>query len=313
MSKRSVGDYIRDAFFARDKASLAAIVQDAESAGIPMQAPDDDDDSSKQAIVIHNHHNPAPAADATTDDNTIAGRVQRLEDSVKSVDAKLTKMLDAMPPWLAGKADPDDDDKKDDPTQMTDEPPPASSEAPDEEGDMTAEKLTEVEPDLMNADPALKTGKSQMGDAAYNARVVAGLSKLIKDVKARAEILAPGLRATIDAKPTRATQDALCGVRRAALLGAARRDAGRKALGRFDDKAIGKMSCDAVRVLFLDASDRMRDSNNATLKTSGAAQTFVDERSFRETQQQRIRDMNKANREFWDKQTGRDFRDAQRH
>jgi hypothetical protein len=312
MSKRSVGDYIRDAFFARDKASLAAIVQDAESAGIPMQAPDDDDDSSKQAIVIHNHHNPAPAADATTDDNSITGRVTRLEDSFKTLSGDVRKVLDAMPPWLSGKADPDDDDKKDDPAQMTDEPPPAS-EGPDEEGDLTAEKLGEVEPDLMNADPALKTGKSQMGDAAYNARVVAGLSKLIKDVKARAEILAPGLRATIDAKPTRATQDALCGIRRAALLGASRRDAGRKALGRFDDKSIGKMSCDAVRVLFLDASDRMRDSNNATLKTSGAAQTFVDERSFRETQQQRIRDMNKANREFWDKQTGRDHRDTLRH
>jgi hypothetical protein len=152
-----------------------------------------------------------------------------------------------------------------------------------------------------------------MGDAAYAQQVTAGLTKLIKDVKARAEILAPGLRATIDAKPTKATQDALCGVRRAALLGAARRDAGRKALGRFDDKAIGKMSCDAVRVLFLDASDRMKDANNATLHANGTPQTFTDERSYREAQQQRIRDMNKANREFWDKQTGRDHRDTLRH
>ncbi|HVQ51727.1 MAG TPA: hypothetical protein VMS92_16915 [Mycobacterium sp.] len=312
MSKRSIGDYVRDAFFARDKASLAQIVQDAEAAVVPPilhAEPDGDEgDDKKQSIVIHNHHNPG-AADAAVDDS-VAGRVARLEDSVKSIDAKVSKMIDAMPPWLNKPGGDDDDDK--DKEQTTDEPPPASEEAPDTEGNLEAKKLAEAEPDLMQPAGPKKTGESKMGDAAYAAHVTQGLGKLIKDTKARAEILAPGLRATIDAKPTRATQDALCGVRRAALTQASKSEAGKKALGRFDDRMIGKMSCDAVRVLFLDASDRMKDANN-TAGVRDAAPVYADERSFREAQQQRIRDLNAANRAFWDKQTGRDHRDAQRH
>jgi hypothetical protein len=311
MGSRSVGDYIRDAFFARDKASLAQIVQDAEAViPLPHAEPDGDEDTKHQQVVIHNHHNPSEGA-TTGDDASIAGRVRRLEDGVKSINDKLTKIADAMPPWLAGGEGEEDPDA--DKEQTEDEPPPAS-DGPDEEGSMTAEKLTEAEPDLMSADPALKTGKSKMGDAAYVARVNAGLIKLIRDTKARAEILAPGLgkRVTIDAKATKATQDALCGTRRAALVGASKSEAGRKALGRFDAKSVGSMSCDAVRSLFLDASDRMRDANNAGA-LHAPAPAFADERSYREAQQQRIRDMNKANAEFWNKQTGRDFRDTQRH
>src|SRR4051812_40425351 len=46
MSKRTVRDYLHSAFFARDKATLAAIVKDAEAA-VPDEeaAPENDDDS----------------------------------------------------------------------------------------------------------------------------------------------------------------------------------------------------------------------------------------------------------------------------
>src|SRR4051812_35655710 len=46
-TKRSLRDYIHDAFFAGDKSSLAAIVKDAETNGIVAKdGKDDDDDDS---------------------------------------------------------------------------------------------------------------------------------------------------------------------------------------------------------------------------------------------------------------------------
>jgi hypothetical protein len=321
MAGKSMRDYIHSAFFARDKATLAQIVKDAEEEGNgdddEKEHKEPDGDEGKQAIVIHNHHSAAPSSD----DATISGRVKKLEDGFKSFDAKLTKVLDAIsgdaaPPWLKKDGDGDDDDSDEgdnDKEKTEDEPPAVGNGEPDEQGALTAEQLTSAEPDLMQPDPSLKTGKSMMGDAAYNARVEKALGLLIKDVRARAEVLSPGFKmATVDSKLTKATVKALCGARRSALLKASATDAGKAALGRFNTTTIKSMSCDAVRVLFLDTSDRVKAGNNH----SAAPRPFVtadEQRSFRENQAQRIRDLNKANKEFWDKQTGRDHRDTQRH
>jgi hypothetical protein len=297
MSKRSLRDYIHDAFFARDKASLATIVKDAEE-DIPPELlkkaaeeggngdhdEPDGDEGTKHQSAVHVHIEHGKASDS------LDSRVGALETGMKSIDAKLSRIADALPDFLKK-----DDDK---------EPTKDEGELAGEEGAQTAEKLTAAEPDLMEADPALKTGPSKMGDAAYVAAVGKQVTALIQDTRARAEALSPGIRfATFDAKPNMATAKSVCDMRRAALTAAAGTEAGRKVLGRYTADAIKGLSCADVRRQFLDASDRVRDINNGQGRNHQLV--VVDARSFRQGQQATLKSINQRNHEHWEKQMGR--------
>jgi hypothetical protein len=309
MSKRSIRDYIHDAFFARDKASLAAIVQDAEANGNGDGDHDEPDGDEKEAhIHLHLNDKEKAALAAATGDAALSDRVGALETGMKSIDAKLTHITDAiakgmkdgdLPPWLKKDGDGDGDGDDDDKDKTQDE-----GELGGEEGAQTAQALPEAEPDLMEADPALKTGPSKMGDAAYVAAVGKALAKLVKDTRARAEILSPGFKfATIDAKPKADTAKLLCDLRRDAMTRAAATDAGKAVLGRYTADAIKGLPCAAVRLAFLDASDRMREVNNGQGRSYQTG--TVDVRAFRQGQNAVLKSINQRNREFWEKQTGR--------
>lgn len=302
MSRRNLRDYIHDAFFARDKASLAAIVKDAEE-DIPPELlkkaaeeggngegePDGDEGDTKHSSAVHVHIEHGKASDALPD------RVSKIEDGLAALDAKVSKVLDALPPEFLKKGD-DDDDKKD----TKDE-----GEKSGEEGAQSAQKLSAAEPELMEADPALKTGPSKMGDAAYTKAVAKGVAKLVTDTKARAEILHPGIKfATFDAAPRFETAKVLCDMRRDTLTKAAGTDAGRKLLGRHTPDSIKGMSCELVRIAFLDASDRARDTNNEQGRNYQPGQT-IDKVAFRQGQSAVLKSINERNRAHWEKQMGR--------
>jgi hypothetical protein len=309
MPKRSLRDYIQDAFFARDKATLAAIVKDAEEGVIPNGEEEPDGDEGRHASNVHVHieHKGGTGDNANGggDKDETNERLGKLEDGLKSLGDKMTKLFDSLqikdgelPPWLK-KKDGDEEGEGGDKT---------GDEEGVEAGAQTAEKLSSAEPELMEADPALKTGRSMMGDAVYTERVHKLVPVLVNDMRARAEVLSPGFKMpTFDAKPGKQTQDSICGFRRNALVSAAGTEKGAKILGSYTADSIKTMSCDAVRMLFNDASNRMRDANNGGQFTHNpdAWRQPGNMATVRQAQAQRLSGINKANADFWAKQSGR--------
>jgi hypothetical protein len=300
MSKRTIRDYISQAFLARDKATADAIIKDAEADKDLIVDPDDheepDGDEGKDTHV-HLH---------LKNGDSVDGRIKKIEDSVAALDTKMSKFMDTvmsakdgdLPPWLAKGGD---DDKKDPDADKTAD----AGELGGEEGAMTAQALSSAEPDLMEADPALKTGPSKMGDAAYVAAVSKGLAKLVKDTRARAEMLVPGMKfSTFDAKATKPeTAKLLCDMRRDALKKATTTVDGKKLLGSFTSDAITGLDCGTVRLLFVDASNRARDNNNGQGRSFQAA--TYDMRGYREHASAQLRSINERNNAFWANQMGK--------
>ena len=311
-------DYINRAFFAKDKATRDAIVADAiKDAEAEHGEPDGDE--GKQAIVIHNHHNEGGDDGEKTGDKALGGRVAALEDGLKSLDRKISKVLDAVAKHATKDEDGDEDgEKKDDDAPPADEKksedefPPKddddaekkSDDAEGVQGAMVSKGPGSAEPELMEADPALKTGASKMGDAERKSRRMRALVGVVRDCAARAELLAPGIKiAQLDSGGIDnlvAVGSRLCALRREALAKVATTDAGPKVLGRYADADSRKgMSCDAVRMLFVDASDRMRQLNNAR----GVASPMVNDtvRSYRDAQVAVLKSINQQNHDFWNK------------
>jgi len=331
MSKRTLRDYISQAFLARDKATVAQIMKDAEELEKTEHAEPDGDEGPGNTTIIHHHHG-GDAATATGD-AALTDRVGKLEKSMDSIGKKLDRVLDGLtgkdgelPPWLAKKGDDDkddsgdddkgdDDDKKENPFAKKDDDGDGDEKKTDDdlptgrtEGAQVAEAPSGVEGELMEADPALKTGPSKMGDAAYRGRLAAGFKNFMQETRARAEILAPGMKvATIDAaQGPKAATIAVCNLRRNALAKALT-DARTGPLvgGYITADSIKTMSCDAVRLAFLDASDRVRQHNNASGRPSEAVYASDgDPRAFRDQQIGIIRSINKRNQEFWAKHGG---------
>ena len=315
MSRRTIRDYIAAAFLARDKATVDAIIKDAEKVADPDDHAEPDGDEGDTHVHLHLSKN----GDARVGDNTdppadpdVAAKLKNLDTRITGIDAKLTKITDAiakandgdLPPWL--KKGGDDDDKGDDDSNGDDDDKTQDAgELPGTEGAQSAQKLSSAEPDLMEADPALSTGPSKMGDAAYVERVGKALTKLVKDTRAKAEVLHPGIRfSTFDAKPKAEMAKTLCDMRRTTLTKTAGTEGGKRLLGRYTADAIKALPCDAVRLLFLDSFDRARDANNGQGRNHQTIQT-IDKVAFRQGQSAVLKSINERNRAHWDKQMGR--------
>jgi hypothetical protein len=306
MSARTLRDRLHDAFFARDKATLAKIVQDAEEAEDDELKKHGEPDGDEGDIHLHVHKDKATADQ----------RLDKLEDRMTAMDKKLDKVVDgfskmadgeipeAFKKYIKGKKDDDEgDDEGGDETNDAD-----IAEGQKEIGAQSAEALPAAEPDLMEADPSLKTGKSMMPDHVYVKKVKDAMALVVKDAAARAAVLAPGMKAaTIDANTVGAAKS-LCLFRRRALAHALNTEVGRQAIGLSHTPASVKdMSCETVRHLFNDGSERMREINNRQGKVHDprAYQPHTQDMvTYRSQQSQRIAAINKANREFWSHQTG---------
>lgn len=290
MSARTIRDYIAQAFLAKDKATADAIMKDAEKDLLVDPDDHEEPDGDEKDTHVHLHLKNGDSVDS---------RVKRVEDGLAALDTKLSRIIDALPPeFLKGKKDDDEDEEDPDATKD-------AGELGGEEGAQTAQALSAAEPELMEADPALNTGPSKMGDAAYIAAVSKGIARVVKDTRARAEMLVPGMRfPTFDAAPRQETARKLCDMRRDALKRASTTDAGKRLLGRaYTADAITGLDCGAVRLLFVDATDRARDANN------GQGRVFQppthDARAYRDHATTQLRSINDRNRAFWDKQIGR--------
>jgi len=307
MPRRTLADFIRQGFHARDKATCDQIIRDAEAAAEEEDNNHDEPDGDEGDVHVHVHR------DAKDSDDK---RLSKLEDSVTRIDKTLTRLGDALTK-LTGKDDGLPEalkkhqfGKKDDDSEETEDAVEGGApSATPELGAQSAEALTAAEPDLMDADPALKTGKSMMGDAAYVAAVSTATAKLFHDTAMRAAVLSPGLKMpTLDAVARgTATQEALCAFRRRSLTQALSSDLGHVAVGQMHNPdTIQGLSCEEARKLFKDASEKMREINNARgYVVNQAALQTTDIRSYRSAMAQKLAGINNSNREFWAKQTGR--------
>jgi len=307
MARRTLADFIRQGFHARDKATCDQIIRDAEEAAEEENG-HDEPDGDEGAVHVHVHR----------DQQAQDQRLTKLEDAVSSIAKQVTRLGDtiskikddipeAFKKHQFGKQDGENGDEDDDKTEDAVE---GGAPSPDKElGAQSAEALTSAEPDLMGADPSLKTGKSMMGDAAYVEKVKVAVGKLFQDTAARAKVLSPNLKMpTMDAGARgQTTQDALCNFRRASLTQALTTELGAIAVGKgHTSDTIKGLSCEAARTLFKDASEKMREINNARgYVVNPAALQTTDLRTYRSAMSQRVAGINQANREFWAKQTGR--------
>lgn len=300
MSRRTMRDYVMQAFFARDKASLAKIADDAEKAMARDQDHEEPDgDEGKHAssgneggVHVHIEHKPQNGCDDdTTDSGKLVDRVSRLETGMQSLQDSMTKVLDA----VSGRAR----DEGELGERNTGSPTPPEDSG--QEGDLVMTDPPPVDAELMEADPVPEQERMRMGDAAYTARRATGLIKLKQDVLARAEVLSPGIKSpTWDSAPDgKQLAKQLCALRRSALLKAAESDSGAAVLGNYA-ATVRTMSCDALRFVFRDASDKMRAFNNERSKPSPMfGDQTANMRGYRNAQTAIIAGINKQNQDFW--------------
>ena len=133
------------------------------------------------------------------------------------------------------------------------------------------------------------------GSTTRDRRTVDAMREEWLDIVSRAEILVPGIRfPTFDAAADPKTmKDRSCAFRRRVLSSALEIDKSRDAISDFYDgkTPIKSMTCDAVNVLFLGASSKIRDNNN---RSQESVRTAVANGGIRS-----IADINKRNREIW--------------
>ena len=306
-------DYINRAFFAKDKATRDAIVADAQAE--LEKEPDGDEGEGSKTVNVHVHGGSSDSS------NALNGRVEKLEDGLRALDSKISKVLDAVSKRTKDEDGDDGKDKdKEDEDKKTDDAEGDKDEDDDDKKDDTKDEELDMgenaqtgspppsaEPDLMEADPSLKTGPSMMGDATYKVRVNQAMQHLVRDTKARAEILSPGIKVGVldgaaGADRMKQAGGRICDIRRQALVSAAGNERGMVAVGRHTKDAITTMSCDAVRMLFIDASNRMREMNNAASMPSPQFGEY--RRTVNNDLRSRIEDINKRNAEFWKTQGG---------
>ncbi len=119
----------------------------------------------------------------------------------------------------------------------------------------------------------------------------------------RAELVAPGYRpAVMDASASpREARDALCGVRRGAFIAALETESGRALLAPFgvkDAAGVAELSCPALTMAFIGASEAARMTNNAGV-ISG-----VKVADGRKPARLSGRELNERNAAYWAKQSG---------
>jgi len=164
-----------------------------------------------------------------------------------------------------------------------DDDKPLEVEDPKDETEKAESKTGDEE------DPAEKKDekKGTMDAASIGAEIL--------DVKARAEIIVPGVRfPTFDAKDAK-VRDSLCAFRRRVLRHSITQDSPSAKVIKplLAGRDVKSLTCDAVNVAFVAASESMKALNN------GRDRPVLKGRTFAAQTQTQLADMNKRNAEFW--------------
>jgi hypothetical protein len=186
-------------------------------------------------------------------------------DSIKGIADSVAALSERMDKYEAGSATKDSDEEKKDETKDEDESEEKKDETKDEDAD-------EDNP---------KDDVSATNDSA-------SLRDEFQDAKARAEILAPGVKLpTFDAKADgKKTTDTICVLRRRALRASLDTDNADLVRAITGDADVSKMDCAAAKMAFHAASELVKRKNmSIARKTTDAAAE--------------AKDINKIHEEFW--------------
>ncbi|MFL9943726.1 DUF2213 domain-containing protein [Paraburkholderia graminis] len=196
----------------------------------------------------------APAADP----------MAQVMDAIKGIADSVAALGERMDKYEAGGATKDSDEEKKDETK-------------DEESDEKNDETTDEDSDEDNP----KDDVSATNDSA-------SFRDEFQDAKARAEILAPGVKLpTFDAKAdSKKTADSICVLRRRALRAALTNDNADLVRAIVGDADVSKMTCDAAKMAFHASSELVKQKNKTVArKTTDAAKE--------------AKDINQIHAEFW--------------
>lgn len=302
VSRDSFWNRIRKAFNTKDAEALESAIGEAESA-ISEGASSSGNGEVAGGGAVHVHVYPsdkqADGATAETKDVDGEGEGEKPADPMAEIKAMLTSFGERLTKLEGGGATADAEGDPDaDGEGAAEDRNEDGDDMPEETGDSDGSSgagSTAGEGSMMGRTAAAVTGGStgsgKTGDSA-------ALAASFRDVIARAEIIAPGLKVvTFDAKaPRRKTIDAMCGIRRKALQKFATTDDGRAVLSTLDCGDLSKAGCETVAIAFNAAAMRKREMNNT--------RAYASRDSYRSTERKgppTPAEMNEINRAFYKK------------
>lgn len=208
------------------------------------------------AVHVHVYGGEKPAGSAETETKD-EGEPEKPADPMAEIKAMLTDFGARLSKLEGGAtADADGDPDADGEGAAGDKDEDGDDEATETKDEDGADKDDKDEKDKPMAG---KTGDSRSLEVSF------------RDVVARAEIIAPGLKVgTFDSKLPRAKMiDAMCGVRRKALVQFGKTDEGSAMLRTMDCANPAALGCEAIAIAFNAATTRQRESNNTRTYRSG--------------------------------------------
>jgi hypothetical protein len=270
--ERTVGakvwDAIRSAFDSKDKGALEKAIKDATHDGAEIEGPG------------HTHvHVEMPGRAADDDDF----------DDLKKKHEELSEAHDA----LTARVEALEGNKTAD----------AAKAAKDagEEAEAKAKKEKEDKEEAEKSADCMAAETGGTRDAMMAAKDSASLADSFQNTIALAEILSPGIKVpTFDAKAApKATYDSICGLRRSTLSAAYAVADTRSMIDEIHGGKpldLSKMTCDAVRTLFLGSAALKKRANN-TSKTSDTTTTTGGAKQVGPVTS--LADLNARNKEFY--------------
>lgn len=254
----SLADKLRKLFMTRDSEAFEkALSEEVKDEGM--------EGGEGQHIHIHMPGGEkAEAAEETKDDESEADPIAKVMTAIDGLAQGMAAIGERVAKLESGKTS-DSEEKKDEETK-------------DEESEESKEKETKDE-DADEDDP--KDDVSATNDSA-------SFRDEFQDAKARAEILAPGVKLpTFDAKAEgKKTADAICVLRRRALRASLENSNADLVRAIVGDADVSKMTCDAAKMAFHASSELVKQKNKTVArKTTDAAAEATD--------------INKIHADFW--------------
>lgn len=261
LSRDSFLNRLRKAFLTKDADQFEQALGEAEGA-LSEGATSQPEAGGNGAVHVHVYGGEKPAgaeggaatAAETNDEDEGAGGQKQEDDKFAALMSKLDE-FGARLTKLEGGATADADGDPD-------------TDGEGAEGDKDEDGDDEATADNDGSSGSAASNSAGSGGGMSSTTPRTGDSRALmtsfRDVIARAEIIAPGLKVgTFDAAAPRAkTVDAMCGIRRKALVQYGTTDDGRAVLKTLDCGDVSKMGCDAVAIAFNAATSRQRETNN---------------------------------------------------
>jgi hypothetical protein len=254
-----------------DKLRKAFMTRDADEFEKTVGEMKDEDGMEPNVPAIHIHMPGAEKANAsedTKDDESEADPMAKCMTAIESIAQSVAAIGERVAALESGKTNDSDEEKKDEETK---DDVPADEDNPDDTETMDADESEEKK------DDEKKTYDS------------ASFKDEFQDAKARAEILAPGVKLpTFDSKADgKKTSDALCVLRRRALRASLENSNADLVRAIVGDADVSKMTCDAAKMAFHAASELVKQKNKSAKTATTDAQVVVK------------KDLNQIHADFW--------------